>query len=98
MVEKRIFVGNLPWSVGFDKLKELFASYGEIEDAIVVTDKQTKKSRGFGFVTFKDSSSVEKAVAEMNAKNIEGREITVKEATPSEKKEEKVEASEEKRE
>ena len=57
-MSKRIFVGNLPWNIGFDKLKEIFGSCGEIEDAVVVTDKQIKKSRGFGFVIFKDNSSV----------------------------------------
>ncbi len=86
-MNNRIFVGNLPWSVGFDKLKELFGPYGEIEDAVVMSDKQTGKSRGFGFVTFKDESSVEKAVAEMNQKDIEGREIKVNVAEPLKTKE-----------
>ena len=76
-MKNRIFVGNLPWSVGFDELKKLFGPYGDIEDAIVMSDKQTGKSRGFGFVTFKDESSVEKAVAEMNQKSVDGREIKV---------------------
>lgn len=80
----RIFVGNLPWSVTFDKLKELFSSYGEIEDAIVMSDIDSGRSRGFGFVTFKEESSAEKAIAEMNQKNVEGREIKVTEAKPLE--------------
>lgn len=80
----RIFVGNLPWSMTFDKLKDLFGSCGEIEDAIVMSDRQTGRSRGFGFVTFKEESSVEKAIAEMNNKDIEGREIKVNEAAPLE--------------
>ena len=78
----RIFVGNLPWSVDYEKLKELFGPHGEIEDAIVVSDKQTGRSRGFGFVTFKEESSAQKAIAEMNQKDLEGREINVTEATP----------------
>ena len=79
-MSKRIFVGNLPWSVGFEKLKELFEPYGKIENAIVMSDKQTKKSRGFGFVTFVDEDNAKKAIADMNKKNIEGRELTVNEA------------------
>jgi len=86
-MSEKIFVGNLPWEVGFEKLKEIFGAYGKIEDALVVTDKQTRKSRGFGFVTFKDKEGAESAIAKMNNKNIEGREIIVKKAVPLEKKE-----------
>ena len=80
----KIYVGNLPYSVGFDKLKELFAEFGEIEEATVITDKYSGRSKGFGFVTFKDDASVEKAVAKMNGKEIDGREIKVNEARPRE--------------
>lgn len=83
----KIFVGNLPWSVGYEKLKEAFNQYGEIEDAIVITDKKTHRSRGFGFVTFKDEESAKKAIAEMNEKEIQGRQINVKEATSLNKEE-----------
>ena len=88
-MNKRIFVGNLPWGVGYNELKELFSSYGEIEDAIVMSDRHTGRSRGFGFVTFKDASSVAKAVAEMNQKSIEGRELKVNEAEPPKNREER---------
>lgn len=77
---KRIYVGNLPYTVGFEELKKLFSSCGEIEDAVVIADKERRRSKGFGFVTFKDESSVNKALAEMNHKTIEGRELIVKEA------------------
>jgi RNA recognition motif-containing protein len=86
-MENRIYVGNLPWSVDLAKLKELFSSYGEIEDAIVMANKYTGRSRGFGFVTFKEESSAQKAVAEMNKKDVEGRELNVTIARPLEKKE-----------
>ncbi|MEK6840795.1 MAG: RNA-binding protein [Nanoarchaeota archaeon] len=85
-MSKRIYVGNLPWSVTFEKLKELFSSFGEIEEALVIADKYTGRSRGFGFVTFKKNSDADKAIGEMNEKEIEGRNFVVKEARPLEKK------------
>ena len=85
-MSKKIYVGNLPFSVTLDKLKELFSSYGEIDDAIVITDKYTRRSRGFGFVSFVNETDAERAIAEMNKKVIEGRELNVKEATPLEER------------
>jgi RNA recognition motif-containing protein len=81
-MSKRIYVGNLPWSVTRDKLQELFSSFGEIEDAIVVANKYTGRSRGFGFVTFKNDADADKAIAEMEGKDVEGRNLNVKEARP----------------
>jgi len=81
-MEKRIYVGNLPFSVTQEGLKDLFMKYGNIEEAIVITNKFSGRSKGFGFVTFSMEESVEKAVSEMNKKAIEGREIIVKEAVP----------------
>ena len=63
-------------------MKELFASYGETEEAIVISDKFSNRSKGFGFVTFKDDESAKKAIEEMNEKEIEGRKIVVNEARP----------------
>lgn len=85
-MSKKIYVGNLPFSVTLDRLKELFSSYGKIEDAIVMVDKFTGRSRGFGFVTFVDDGDADKALAEMNKKNVEGRELKVNEAKPLEEK------------
>ena len=78
----KVYVGNLPFSVDSDKLKELFASYGEIEEAIVISDKFSNRSKGFGFVTFKDDETAKKAIEEMNDKDIEGRKLKVNEARP----------------
>ncbi len=78
----KVYVGNLPFTVEQEKLKELFASYGEIEEAIVIADKFSGRSKGFGFVTFKDEESAKKAIAEMNDKEIEGRKLKVNEAKP----------------
>ncbi|MAG11027.1 RNA-binding protein [Candidatus Pacearchaeota archaeon] len=78
----KIYVGNLPFSVGFENLKELFAPFGEIEEASVISDKYSGRSKGFGFVTFKDDESAKKAIAEMDGKDVEGRPLKVNEAKP----------------
>lgn len=90
-MSKRIYVGNLPWSVTKARLEELFSSFGEIDDALVVANKYTGRSRGFGFVTFKKESDADKAIREMNEKDVEGRNLVVKEARPLEEKEERAE-------
>lgn len=78
----KIYVGNLPFSVDHEKLKELFAPYGEIEEATIISDKFSGRSKGFGFVTFKEDESAKKAIAEMNDKEVEGRNLKVNEAKP----------------
>ncbi len=85
-MSKKIYVGNLPFSITLDRLKELFSPYGQIEDAIVMANKFTGRSRGFGFVTFANDGDAEKAIAEMNNKNVEGRELKVNEAKPLEER------------
>jgi len=85
-MEKKLYVGNLPFSTTSEKLKELFAPFGEVSDAMVVRDRATGRSRGFGFVTFNDDEAASKAINELNGKEIgeEGnmRAITVSEARP----------------
>ena len=78
----KIYVGNLPYSVDGAKLKELFGSYGDIEEATVIQDKFSGRSKGFGFVTFKEDEAAKKAIDEMNDKEIEGRQLKVNEAKP----------------
>ncbi len=80
----KVYVGNLPFSVDSEKLKGLFASYGDIEEATVISDKFSGRSKGFGFVTFKDDESAKKAIAEMNEKEVDGRNLKVNEARPME--------------
>jgi len=80
--ENKVYVGNLPFSVNDDKLKELFASYGEIASANVISDKFSGRSKGFGFVVFSNKADAEKAIAEMNDKDCEGRPLKVSEAKP----------------
>lgn len=79
---KRIYVGNLPWSVTKVILENLFSGFGEIEEALVIANKYTGLSRGFGFVTFREDNAAEKAIKEMHEKDVEGRKIVVREAMP----------------
>lgn len=85
MDKNKIFVGSLPWSINNDSLRELFASYGEITEAIVITDRETGRSKGFGFVTFTTPESAQKAL-EMGGKEVEGRTIVVNIAKPREER------------
>jgi len=75
----KLYVGNLPWSIDDAALKSLFGDF-EVEEAIVIKDKFTRRSKGFGFVTIPDEESAKKAIAEFNGKSVEGREIKVSEA------------------
>ncbi len=86
MDKKKLYVGNLPWSMNNDSLKELFAQYGEISEAVVITDRMSGRSKGFGFVTFADEAAAEKAATEMNGKDVEGRQIVVNVARPREER------------
>ncbi len=77
----KLYVGNLPWSVDDKALKELFASY-DVEEAVLIKDKYSGRSKGFGFVTIADDNAAQKAISEMHEKDIEGRALTVSEAKP----------------
>lgn len=85
MDKNKIFVGSLPWAVNNDSLKEIFAQFGEIVEAIVITDRATGRSKGFGFVTFANEESAQKAL-DMNGKEVEGRTIVVNIARPREER------------
>jgi RNA recognition motif-containing protein len=79
---KKLFVGGLPWATTSEELKELFSQYGEIVSAIVITDKMTGRSRGFGFVEFANDADADAAIAGQNGKDFGGRSLVVKEAMP----------------
>jgi RNA recognition motif-containing protein len=80
----KLFVGNLDYAVTSDELKNMFSEFGNVVDAVVITDRETRRSRGFGFVEFATEEEAKKAVAEMNGKDINGRKINVNEAKPQE--------------
>lgn len=81
-MKNKLFVGNLPWSVDSEKLREMFTPYGEILDATVLTDKFTGRSRGFGFVEYKTDEEAAAAVDALDGTNVEGRDIVVNVARP----------------
>lgn len=77
---KRIYVGNLPWSVDSDQLRELFSQHGEVVDTVVMQDRATGRSRGFGFVEMANEEATKKAIEAMNGTEVEGRELVANEA------------------
>ncbi len=78
----KVYVGNLPFSVDDGKLKEIFSEFGDITEATVIKDKYSGRSKGFGFVTFAEKADAERAVSEMDGKEVEGRALKVNEAKP----------------
>ena len=76
----KLFVGSLSWDTTDDGLRSAFASFGEIREAKVITDRETGRSRGFGFVTYESSSDATNAISEMNGSELDGRTIKVDEA------------------
>jgi RNA recognition motif-containing protein len=81
---KKIYVGNLSYDTNDDKLNELFKPYGQVSSARVVTDNYTSRSKGFGFVEMDNNEEADKAIAELNGKEVDGRAIKVSEARPRE--------------
>ncbi len=77
-----IFVGNLSRDVTDDDLKELFANYGQVKSAKVIRDMFSQESKGFGFVEMPGLSEAQKAMDELNTKDLKGKKITVNEARP----------------
>jgi RNA recognition motif-containing protein len=81
---KNIYVGNLPFSTTDDELNDLFAPYGAVKAARVIKDRITERSRGFGFVEMENDEEADKAIAEVNGKDLDGRPLKVSEARPRE--------------
>ncbi|BAD41825.1 MAG: RNA-binding protein [Bacillota bacterium] len=75
-----IYVGNLPWSTTPEDLRALFEPYGEVENARIITDRETGRSRGFGFVDMADEEAARRAIAELHNYEYGGRPLTVNEA------------------
>ena len=77
-----IYVGNLPFSVTDDSIREAFEPYGQVTSASVIKDKFSGKSRGFGFVEMPSDDEGQKAIEELNGKELDGRALKVNEARP----------------
>ncbi|MCK6614136.1 MAG: RNA-binding protein [Ignavibacteriales bacterium] len=76
----KLFAGNLPWTLGDDSLKSTFEPYGKVVNARIIKDRDTGKSRGFGFVEMEDNAEAEKAMQALNGSELNGRKIIVNEA------------------
>lgn len=82
----KLYVGNLPYSVKDDSLKDMFADYGEVVSASIIFDRMSGRSKGFGFVEIESDEEAQRAISEMNGKDIEGRNIVVSVARPKEER------------
>ncbi len=76
-MSKKLFVGSLSWNTDDHGLRAAFSPFGEIAEAKVITDRDSGRSRGFGFVTFNDADAAEKAVSALNGTELDGRAIRV---------------------
>ena len=77
---KKLFVGGLSWDTTDDGLRQAFASYGEITEAKVITERDSGRSRGFGFVTFAQDDDAKTAISKMDGTSLDGKTIKVNEA------------------
>lgn len=80
-MSKRLFVGGLSWGTDDTGLRAAFERFGQIEEAVVINDRETGRSRGFGFVTFAEASAADQAISEMNDSELDGRRLAVNEAS-----------------
>lgn len=78
----KLFVGSLPWAANDEDLQKAFSAHGKVISAKVVTDKETRRSRGFGFVEFETEAEAAAAVQALNGSELKGRNIIVSEAKP----------------
>jgi RNA recognition motif-containing protein len=83
---KRIYVGNLSYDVTDSALEQMFAQHGTVESAQVVMDRDTGRSKGFGFVEMKTDQEAQEAIAALNGQMVGGRNLTVNEARPREER------------
>ena len=76
-MSKKLYVGNLPFSTSSDELRQMFSEHGSVDDAIVISDRETGRSRGFGFVEMGSADEATTAIEAMNGKDIGGRQLNV---------------------
>ncbi len=81
-----IYIGNLPYSVTEDDLRDVFSQFGQVDSANIITDKFSGRSKGFGFVDMPNDSEAREAIESMNDKDLKGRTIKVNEARPREER------------
>ena len=83
-MQSKLYVGNLPYSTTADDLREMFAQAGTIKEVILVTDRETRRSKGFGFVEMSTQAEAEKAIQMFNDRDMQGRRMMVNIARPRE--------------
>jgi RNA recognition motif-containing protein len=83
---KNIYVGNLPWGATPEDLMALFQQHGQVTHAQVITDRETGRSRGFGFVAMANDDEAQAAIEALNGTNFQSRPLTVNEAKPQERR------------
>jgi cold-inducible RNA-binding protein len=79
---KKLYVGNLPYNVTDADLEQMLGQYGQVLSAVVIQDRMTGRSKGFGFVEMEDAGEADAAIEALNGKDVEGRALTVNEARP----------------
>lgn len=82
-MNKKLYIGGIPYATGEQELRELFAEAGEVESVAIIIDRVTGRSRGFGFVEMSTEEDAQKAIEMFNGKDFEGRTLAVNEARPS---------------
>lgn len=83
-MNNKLYVGNLPFSMSDESLTEVFASHGQVQSAKIITDRQSGRSKGFGFVEMASEEDANKAIEALHGQNVEGRNIVVNVARPQE--------------
>jgi len=82
----QIYVGNMSYGTTEESLGALFAQYGEVDSVKIITDRETGRAKGFGFITMNDDSAAQSAIEELNGKEFDGRTLRVNEAKPREER------------
>lgn len=82
----KLFVGSLPWAVDDAQLQQLFADFGQVLSAKVIVDRDTNRSKGYGFVEFENDDEAKAAIEKLNGSDVQGRAIVVNEARPREER------------
>ena len=85
-MSKKLYIGNLPYSITETTLRELFTPLGEVSSVSVITDRYTGQPKGFAFIEMTDDDAAKQAITQINGKAIENRTITVSEARPREQR------------
>lgn len=82
----QIYVGNMSYGTTEDNLKELFSEFGEVSSVKIITDRETGRAKGFGFIAMDDNTQAQAAIDELNGKEFDGRTLRINEARPREEK------------